>query len=78
MSGLFVVHLGLSNWPRFTARLKANQPSPVLNACGLAVWASRMVPKLSAKSSRSSTQSYLSRIFPGFPRRNSCPSLRLL
>ena len=35
-------------WARLTARLYENQPSPVLNACGLAVWLSFMMPKPSS------------------------------
>ena len=36
-------------WARFTARLYANQPSPVLKLWGFGVWASRMMPKPSSK-----------------------------
>ena len=31
-------------WAGLIAKLWANQPSPVLKACGFAVWASRMMP----------------------------------
>ena len=50
-------------WARLVARLKANHPSPVLNDCGFAVWASRMIPNPSLNGSKSTMRSYLTRNF---------------
>ena len=41
----------------------ANQPSPVRKLCGFAVWASRMIPKLSLNGSKSMILSYRTRNF---------------
>ena len=40
------------SWARFTAKLNANQPSPLLNACGFAVWASHMMLNPSLNGSK--------------------------
>ena len=42
---------------KLVARLKANQPSPVLKLWGLAVWASRMMPNPSSNGSKSTMRS---------------------
>ena len=41
--------------------MKANHPSPVLNDCGFAVWASRMIPNPSLNGSKSTIRSYRTR-----------------
>ena len=65
---LFVSELAfLYIWARFAARLYADHPSPVLNACGFAVWASRIIPNPSENGSKSTIRSYLTLNFFSVP-----------